>query len=176
VSENAASSAAAPGNAGDRPAIYFDGTSSRRHVVEVRFGDDLDIVEDGVTVACWPYDDLRAVDNGQRALRLKCASGLPLARLEVFDSATQAEIRTRARCLEKDRGGGHAHTGRIVAWSLAAIVSIFLVVVYGMPLVAERLTPLIPLSFDRHLGAMADNQVRVIFGGRTCTNAQGRAA
>lgn len=51
-----------------------------------------------------------------------------------------------------------------------------MVVVYGMPLAADRLTPLIPLSFDRHLGAMTDNQVRVIFGGRTCTNAQGRAA
>jgi Zn-dependent protease with chaperone function len=176
VSENAASSATAPGNTVDRPAIYFDGTSNRRHVVEVRFGDGLDIVEDGAAVASWPYDDLRSVDNGQRALRLKCTSSLPLARLEVFDPPTQAAIRTRARCLENDRGGGHAHPGRIVAWSLAAIVSIFLVVVYGMPLVAERLTPLVPLSFDRHLGAMADNQVRVIFGGRTCTNAQGRAA
>ena len=51
-----------------------------------------------------------------------------------------------------------------------------MVVVYGMPLAADRLTPLIPLSFDRHLGAMTDNPVRVIFGGRTCTNAQGRAA
>jgi Peptidase family M48 len=176
VGENAASSATAPGDTGHKPAVYFDGTSNRRHIVEIRFGDTLDIVEDGATVVCWPYDDLRAVDNGQRALRLKCTSSLPLARLEVFDPPIQAEIRTRARCLEKERGGGHAHTGRIVAWSLAAIVSIFLVVVYGMPLVAERLTPLIPLSFDRHLGAMTDNQVRSIFGGRTCTNAHGRAA
>jgi len=176
VSDSAASIAAAPANSGDRPAIYFDGTSSRRHTVQVRFSDGLDIVEDGAALASWPYDDLRAVDNGKGALRLKCTSSLPLARLEVFDPPTQAEIRTRARYLENDRGGGHAHTGRIVAWSLAAIVSIFVVVVYGMPRVAERLTPLIPLSFDRHLGAMADNQVKMIFGGRACTNAQGREA
>jgi predicted Zn-dependent protease len=45
-----------------------------------------------------------------------------------------------------------------------------------MPLVAERLTPLIPLSFERRLGTVADNQVRSIFGGRTCSNAQGQAA
>jgi Zn-dependent protease with chaperone function len=173
VSDSAASIAAAAGN---KQAIYFDGTSNRRHTVQVRFGDGLDIIEDGATVASWPYGDLRAIDNGEGALRLKSVSALPLARLEVFDPSIQAEIRTRARYLEKDRGGGHAHTGRIVAWSLAAIVSIFVVVVYGMPLVAERLTPLIPLSFDRHLGAMADNQVRVIFGSRTCTNAEGRAA
>lgn len=143
--------------------------------MQVRFGDGLDIIEDGATVASWPYGDLRAVDNGESALRLKSVSASPLARLEVFDPSTQGEIRTRARYLEKDRGG-HAHTGRIVAWSLAAIVSIFVVVVYGMPLVAERLTPLIPLSFDRHLGTMADNEVRAMFGGRTCTSAQGRAA
>ena len=173
VSDSAASIAAAAGN---KQAIYFDGTSNRRHTVQVRFGDGLDIIEDGATVASWPYGDLRAIDNGEGALRLKSVSALPLARLEVFDPSIQAEIRTRARYLEKDRGGGHAHTGRIVAWSLAAIVSIFVVVVYGMPLVAERLTPLIPLSFDRHLGAMADNQVRVIFGSRTCTNAEERAA
>ena len=109
-------------------------------------------------------------------MRVKNISGLPLARLDIFDPGAQAEIAARARYLQSGRGGGHAHTGRIVAWSLAAIVSIFLVVVYGMPLVANRLTPLIPLSFDRHLGAMADNQVRGIFGGRTCTNAEGRAA
>ncbi len=176
VNDGVASRAAAPSGSGHTSAVYFDGTSSRRHVVTVRCGDDLDIVEDGATIASWPYDDLRAIDEAHRALRLKCLSRLPLARLEVFDSAIRAEIRTRARYLDRDRGGGHAHTGRIVAWSLAAIVSIVLVVAYGVPFAAERLTPLIPLSFDRHLGAMADNQVRVIFGARTCTNAQGRAA
>jgi Zn-dependent protease with chaperone function len=174
VSESAAAITAAPDNT--RPAIFFDGTSNRRHIVEVSLGDDLNIVEDGAIIASWPYDDLRVVDITQRALRLKCISSLPLARLEVFDPPTQAEIRRRGGFLEKDRGGGYAHTGRIVVWSLAAIVSIFVVVTYGMPLVAERLTPLIPFSFDRHLGAMVDNQVRLIFGGRTCTNPQGRAA
>ena len=109
-------------------------------------------------------------------MRVKNISGLPLARLDISDPSAQAEIAARARSSPSGRGGGHAHTGRIVAWSLAAIVSIFLVVVFGMPLVANRLTPLIPLSFERHLGGMADNQVRLIFGGRTCTNAEGHAA
>jgi hypothetical protein len=71
-----------------------------------------------------------------------------LARLEIFDPAAQADIRDRARFLESERGGS-AQTGRIVAWSLAAIVSIVLIVIYGTPLVAERLTPLIPLSFEQ---------------------------
>jgi len=176
VSDTSGPGVVADSEAAPRPAVYFDGVTNRRHIVDLGFGADLSLLEGGVTVASWPYDDLRAVDGARGALRVKNISGLPLARLDIFDPSAQAEIAARARYLQTGRGGGHAHTGRIVAWSLAAIVSIFLVVVYGMPLVANRLTPLIPLSFDRHLGAMADNQVRVIFGGRTCTNAEGRAA
>ena len=175
MSDISGSGVVADSGAGARPAVYFDGVTNRRHIVDLGFGADLSLLEGGVMVAAWPYDDLRAVDGAQGALRVKNISGLPLARLDIFDPGAQAEIAARARYLEIGRGG-RAHTGRIVAWSLAAIVSIFLVVVYGMPLVANRLTPLIPLSFDRHLGAMADNQVRGIFGGQTCANAEGRAA
>ena len=158
-----------------RPAIYFDGVTNRRHVVALRFGSTLDIIEDGAALAAWPYADLRAVDGAPGTLRLKCLSALPLARVEVPDPAAQVEIRTRAQSLEVERGG-RGHTGRIVAWSLAAIASLVLVVVFGVPLAAERLTPLVPFSFERRLGAMADNQVRAIFGGKTCTNPEGDAA
>lgn len=170
-----ASGEAVAADAPARPAIYFDGLTNRRHVVALRFGSALDIIEDGATLGAWPYADLRAVDGAPGTLRLKCVSALPLARLEVPDPAAQVEIRTRARSLEVERGGS-GHTGRIVAWSLAAIVSLVLVVVFGVPLAAERLTPLVPLSFERRLGGMADNQVRAIFGGRTCTNPEGDAA
>ncbi len=176
MSDTSWSGAVADSGAGPRPADYFDGVTNRRHIVGLGFVAELILLEGGVAVVSWPYDDLRAVDSAPGTLRSKNISGLPLARLDIFDPSAQAEIVARARYLQTGRGGGHAHTGRIVAWSLAAIVSIFVVVVYGMPLVANRLTPLIPLSFDRHLGAMADNQVRVIFSGRTCTNAEGRAA
>ena len=176
MSDTSGSGLVADSGAAPRPAVYFDGVTNRRHIVDLGFGADLSLLEGGVTVASWRCDELRAVDGARGTLRVKNISGLPLARLDIFDPGAQAEIAARARYLQTGHGGGHAHTGRTVAWSLAAIVSIFLVVVYGMPLVANRLTPLIPLSFDRHLGAMADNQVRVIFGGRTCTNAQGRAA
>jgi Zn-dependent protease with chaperone function len=156
------------------PAIYFDGVTSRKHAVALIFGTHLEISEDGVVVASWGYDELRAVDGGPGGLRLKCVSALPLARLDVSDPAAQAEIRARARFLDIEHGS--RQTGRIVAWSLAAIVSIAATVFIGVPLVAERLVPLIPLSFERRLGEMADNQVRLIFGGKVCTDPQGNAA
>src|SRR6202453_5020645 len=109
-----------------RPAIYFDGTSNRRHEVLLRCDQNLDIVEDGVVVASWPYDNLRIADGGQSTLRLKCVSAPPLGRLEVFDPAVQQELRTRSQFLVADRGGGR-QTFRIVVWSLAAITSIVFV-------------------------------------------------
>jgi hypothetical protein len=116
---SAASNATAPGQAAPgeaavasaptRPAIYFDGVTNRRHVVVLRFGSTLELIEDGAAVATWPYADLRAVDGGPGMLRLKCVSALPLARLEVPDPAAQVEIGMTRR-----RGANRPHR-RLVA-------------------------------------------------------------
>jgi Zn-dependent protease with chaperone function len=157
------------------PSIYFDGVTNRKRAVTLRFeSDHLDIVTSDSGVTAWRYDDVRMVDSVPGTLRLKCVSGLPLARLNVSDAATQAEIRTRTKSLEIDRGS--PQTGRIVGWSLAAICSIVLIVLFGVPLVAERMVPLVPMSFERRLGGVVDNQVRLIFGGKTCTDPEGNAA
>jgi Zn-dependent protease with chaperone function len=158
-----------------KAATYFDGVSNRRRFVTLTFGADLQISEAGVAIASWRYDDMRLADGGQGALRLKCLSALPLARLEVPDPAAQAEIRARSRFLDVERDTG-AQTRRIVAWSLAAIVSIAGIVFFGVPLVADRMVPLIPVSFERRLGDMVDNHVRAIFGGKVCTDPKGNAA
>ncbi|HEY1748704.1 MAG TPA: M48 family metallopeptidase [Xanthobacteraceae bacterium] len=156
-------------------AIYFDGVTNRKHAVTLRFeSGQLDIVKNDSEVTAWSYDDLRSVGGGPGTLRLKCVSGLPLARLDVFDLAMQAEIRTHARFLEAEQGS--RQTGRIVGWSLAAICSIVLIVAFGVPFLAERMVPLVPMSFERRLGGVVDNQVRLLFGGRTCTDPDGNAA
>jgi Zn-dependent protease with chaperone function len=159
----------------DRRMTYFDGLSNRRHAVALGFERDLEITEGGIALASWRYDDLRMVGGLAGMLRLKSVSGPPLARLEVPDPAAQAEIRARARFLDIEHGG-RGQAGRIIAWSVAATFSILMIVLYGLPLIAERLTPLIPLSFERRLGEMGDNQVRAIFRARTCTDAQGNIA
>jgi len=157
------------------PSIYFDGVTNRKHAVTLRFeSDHLDIVTNDSGVTAWRYDDVRMVDGVPGTLRLKCVTGLPLARLNVSDAATQAEIRDRTKSLEIDRGS--PQTGRIVGWSLAAICSIVLIVLFGVPLVAERMVPLVPMSFERRLGGVVDNQVRLIFGGKTCADPEGNAA
>ena len=63
-----------------------------------------------------------------------------------------------------------------MAWSLAAVCSILLLTVFGIPLAADRLTPILPLSIEQRMGAAVDKQVRFLFSGKTCNRADGQAA
>ena len=82
-----------------------------------------------------------------------------------------------ARCPRLDENRpGRGGVAAIVGWSLAAAVSIVAVVLFGVPLAADRLTPLVPQSFERRLGDVADGQVRIMFGNKVCNDAAGQAA
>ena len=157
----------------ENAAVFYDGTSNRKRSVTLRLGDELAIVEDGAVVATWPYADVRRAD-GKKRLRLLCTSALPLARLEIADA--EAASKLAALCSQLDAGRGPAQTGRIVAWSVAAAVSIVLVTIYGIPLLADRLAPLVPFAVEKRIGEAVDRQARVIFGGQTCARPEGQAA
>jgi Zn-dependent protease with chaperone function len=98
-----------------------------------------------------------------------------LARLEIRDGAVAAELISRCTRLDENFPGRHG-IARIVGWSLAAAVSIVAVVLFGVPLAADRLTPLVPQVFERRLGDVAEGQVKALFGGKICHNAAGQAA
>jgi Zn-dependent protease with chaperone function len=154
-------------------AVFYDGTSNRKRNVTLRFADVLEVVEDGAVVATWPYADVRRAD-GKKGLRLLCTSALPLARLEIADP--EAAARLASHCPQLEAGRGPAQTGRIVAWSLAAAVSIVLVTIYGIPLLADRLAPLVPFAVEKRIGEAVDRQARTVFGGQNCTRPDGQAA
>jgi predicted Zn-dependent protease len=154
-------------------AVFYDGTSNRKRSVTLRLADALEIVEDGAVAATWPYADVRRAD-GRKALRLLCTSALPLARLEIADPQAAAQVTSHFPQLDAGRGPGQ--TGRIVAWSLAAAVSIVLVTIYGIPLIADRLAPLVPFAVEKRIGEAVDRQARAVFGGQNCTRPDGQAA
>jgi Zn-dependent protease with chaperone function len=165
-----------PPNAVPRyPVIYFDGTSSRRHAVTLGFGGELEIEGDQGRLAAWPYADIRRADSPAGTLRLTCLAAPVLARLEIRDAAIAAELISRCSRLDENLPGQRG-IARIVGWSIAAAVSIVGVIWFGVPLAADRLTPLVPQAFERRLGSVADGQVRTLFGGRVCDNATGQAA
>jgi Zn-dependent protease with chaperone function len=156
-------------------AVYYDGTSSRRHMVTLAFNDQLEISEDRQALAVWPYADIRRADSPSGILRLTCLNAPDLARLEIRDEVAAAELISRCTQLDENVPGRHG-VAAIVGWSLAAAVSIICVVLFGVPLAADRLAPLVPEAFEQRLGDAADRQIKALFGGKTCDNAAGQAA
>src|SRR5213080_870559 len=123
------------------PVFYFDGTSSRRHAVTLGLRDQLEIRQDEQTLAVWSYADVRRADAPNHTLRISCVTAPALARLEIRDAALAAALIARCTRLDEDAPGRRG-VAVIVGWSLAATISIILVVLFGVPLAADRLTPL----------------------------------
>lgn len=153
--------------------IYFDGRSNRKRKVTLHLATGLEISEHGAVIATWPFDAIRRADGPDDKLRLSCLAALPLARLEIADTALQQAIITRCTSLDVGR---ERQTWRIAGWSLAAVTSIVMLVVYGIPLAADRLAPLVPFAVEHRLGEAVDKQVRFVFSGSDCNNADGKAA
>jgi Zn-dependent protease with chaperone function len=158
-----------------REAIFFDGVSSRRRKVVLVLGDRLEIGEDGETPTRWAYADIRRADSPAGILRLACTAAPPLARLEVRDARLAAELAARCARLDEHQTNRRG-VAKIVGWSVAAAVSIVAVVLFGVPLAADRLAPLVPEPLERRIGDAAELQVTTVFGKRVCDNPAGQAA
>lgn len=157
------------------PITFLDGASSRKRDVDLRLSDRCEIVADGAIIAVWPYADIRRADGPADTLRVMCVSAPLLARLEIRDAALAAALTQRCPSLDANLPGARG-VAAIVGWSAAALVSIVLTVLYIVPLAADRLTPIIPYAMEKRIGEVADKQVKVIFDGKTCENADGKAA
>jgi Zn-dependent protease with chaperone function len=156
-------------------AIYFDGNSSRRRPVTLALLDRLELRQAGEAPTEWSYADIRRADSPSGTLRLTCLTAGALARLDIRDAALAAELVARCARLDENSPGRHS-VAAIVGWSLAAAASIVGVILFGVPVAAERLTPLVPQAFERQLGDVAERQIRTLFGAKTCADASGQAA
>jgi hypothetical protein len=159
----------------DGQSVFYDGKSSRRHLVRLVVNDRLEIGDQDATHATWPFADIRRADGTAGILRLSCLTAPSLARLEIRDANVAAALTARCPRLNDGAAGGHG-TAAIIGWSLAATLSIVAVIWFGLPLVADRLAPLVPNALERRIGDAAEGQIRLMFGGNTCDNAAGSAA
>jgi Zn-dependent protease with chaperone function len=98
-----------------------------------------------------------------------------LARLEIRDDVLAARLAARCARLGENLIGSRT-IAKIVGWSLAAVVSIVLVVLLAIPFAADRLAPLVPSAFERRIGDASEVQIKAIFGKRVCNRAAGQAA
>ncbi|MBR1233005.1 M48 family metallopeptidase [Bradyrhizobium sp. AUGA SZCCT0182] len=156
-------------------AIYFDGKSNQRRAVTLHFADRLEIRDGETSLAAWAYADIRRADGPSGMLRLSALTAPALARLEIRDAAVAADLVSRCATLDENTPGRRG-VAAIVGWSLAATVSIIAVVLFGVPLAADRLAPLVPEAFERRLGEAAESQVKTIFDAKVCDNAAGQKA
>ena len=159
----------------DGSVVYFDGLSSRRRRVTLAFSDRLELDEPLQAPVHWSYADIRRADGPAGVLRLTCLTAPALARLEIRNAMLAAEL--ISRCIRLDENApGQGGVLTIIGWSLAAAVSIVVVALFGVPLAADRLAPLVPQSFEHRLGDVADGQVKRLFGAKKCDRGAGQLA
>lgn len=151
---------------------WFDGRSAEPHAVTLRLGDRLEISGPGVH-RDWNLIDLRAGEAQAPLLRLGIA-GDP-GQVETVDAAFAALL--SARCPElRKRSGERGRTWRLVVWSLAAGISVLLAVLFGLPVAAGFLAPLVPEGIEARLGAAVEGQVLDLMGDPPpCAEPAGRA-
>jgi len=145
------------------PAIYFDGTCSVRNDVVVEAGAAglrIFSAKNRRLLDEWLYAELRRQAAPDGVLRLGRHGETLLARLEIRDTALASAIEDRAVTL--DRGGVAERRLRrkVVILSLAAVVSLIFTAVIGVPVLATRLAPLVPIAFEQKLGSAVDSQIR----------------
>jgi Zn-dependent protease with chaperone function len=172
------------------PAVYFDGACSTRNKVIVAAGaTGLQIVAaqgQHRVLDEWAYEELRRMAAPEGVLRLARRGETLLARLEIRDANLAAIIEARADTL--DRGGAAERRLRrkVVGLSFAAAASLIVTAVFGLPALASRIIPFIPLGVEYKLGAAIDKNIRPALDtrhlgtafpcGTTAGEAPGRAA
>jgi Zn-dependent protease with chaperone function len=144
--------------------FYFDGVTSARHSVTVEAAPEGLHIRgtDGASIATWAYADLRAMSAPDDLLRLGRADDPSLARVEIRDPAVIALIDDYADGFDRSGRTERRNRARIVAWSLAAAASLVLIGIVGVPVLADRIAALIPLSVEHRLGTAIDGQVRTM--------------
>ena len=148
------------------PAVYFDGTSSARNDVVVETGAKALRV-----LACrnqgqdrvldeWPYAELRRMSAPEGVLRLGRRGETLLARLEIRAPELAAAIEDRAEALDRSGAAERQLRRKIVALSFAAAASLVVTAVFGLPALASRVIPLVPLAVEHKLGGAIDHNIR----------------
>src|SRR5262245_28110447 len=146
-------------------AFFFDGKTTARHDVTVELAPKALRVHatDGSVLAEWGYGELETLSAPDDVLRLGKFGNPVLERLEVHDAALAAAIDDLSVPVDRSGRSQRRLHRRIVLWSLTATASLLLVAVVGLPLLATRITALIPYTTERKLGETVDAQVRASF-------------
>jgi len=148
--------------------IFFDGKTSARHNAMVALSaSGLEIAgHDGRLLAQWPYDEIEGLPAPANVLRLGRRGNALLERLEILDSAFAAAVDARATYVDRTGTLQRRQRTSVIGWTVVATLSLLAVAYFGVPAIAERLAPLVPVGIERKLGDAVDMQVRGILDTR----------
>jgi len=142
-------------------AVYFDGLSSARNDVLV------EVAAAGLRITTahhrvldeWAYSELRRMSAPGGMLRLGRSSEMVLARLEIRNPALIAAVEDCAASLDKYGAAERQLRRKVVALSLVAGASLTLTAIFGLPALAGRIVPFVPLAVERKLGDAVDKKI-----------------
>jgi hypothetical protein len=144
------------------PGTFYDGLTSDRHEVAVELdGDAVRIsAPDGAMLAQWRFADISPLATPAGVLRVGLTDAKAAARLEIHDQALAAALLARANPSNRTGLTDRRTRVKVVAYSLAAIATLVGGAIWGVPLLADRIAPYLPIALEMRLGAMIDMQVR----------------
>ena len=144
-------------------ALYLDGQTAGLRPAALRVNEttaDLVILTPGFASISWPLNDVRTVPDQADGRRMVLACvGDPVARMIVEDPETARLL--RARCLNLRKRPKPKGLRRLLAWAVAAVGSVGLIVAVLVPLLANQLAEVLPPKGEAALGDATLEQVRV---------------
>src|SRR5215831_11692330 len=142
--------------------IFYDGRTSDRREVTVDIGADAVQVRasDGAVLAQWRFAEIAPVATPAGILRIALVNAKAAARLEIRDQALAAALLACAKPTNRTGLTDRRTRIKVVAFSLAAIATLVGGAIWGVPLLADRIAPHLPVALEMRLGAAIDTQVR----------------
>jgi hypothetical protein len=145
---------------------FFDGFTNARHAVAVALGTDAVEIRapGGGVLAAWPFSEIAPMTAPEGVLRLGRAKSKEAARLEIRDASLATELMGLAK--RPDRSGltDRRTRAKVACLGVIAVVSLAASAIWGVPFVAERVAPRLPVAAEIRLGDAVDVQVRRMLG------------
>lgn len=152
----------------DAQGRYFDGISARPVQVSVCLADGLLAARGSALFRDWSLRDLTLDDDGGLVVRIGPAG--TAERIEIADDAFAAAFRARNPRIRRGRAD-RSDALRILGLSCLVLAMLLGVAIWGVPYLADRLAPMLPVSIEAHLGDIAEKQLDIIVGkGTTCNS------
>jgi len=142
--------------------IFYDGiTSDRRKVAVEISGEAIEVRSpDGALLQRWHLADIAPLATPSGVLRIGLANAAAAARLEIHDQALAAALLARTKSADRTGLTDRRTRTKVVAFSFAAIATLVGGAIWGVPLVADRIAPHLPVALEMRLGAAVDTRVR----------------